>query len=66
MNENLINKMEMMKLSEKELDALQPMRMLQPVNPQAPKNNCYFSFKDRKMVKDDQVSQLQIHFDFEG
>jgi hypothetical protein len=33
MNENLINKMEMMKLSEKELDALQPMRMLQPINP---------------------------------
>ena len=28
MNENLINKIEMMKLSEKELDALQAMRML--------------------------------------
>jgi hypothetical protein len=33
MNENLINKIEMMKLSEKELDAPQAMRMLQPINP---------------------------------
>jgi len=33
MNENLMNKMEMLKLSEKELDAIQPMRMLFPHNP---------------------------------
>ncbi len=56
MNENLINKMEMMKLSEKELDALQPMRMLLPSNPQAAKNQCYYSYKDRKLAKDDAVS----------
>jgi len=66
MNENLINKMEMIRLSEKELDALQPMRMLEPSNPQASKNQCYFSYKDRKVLKDDQISQLQVHFDFEG
>jgi hypothetical protein len=53
MNENLMNKMEMLKLSEKELDALQPMRMLFPHNPQASKNITYFSYKDRKMIKDE-------------
>ena len=58
MNENLINKMEMMKLSEKELDALQPMRMLLPSNPQAAKTQIYYSYKDRKIAKDDAISQL--------
>lgn len=66
MNENLMNKAEILKLSEKELDAIQPMRMLYPHNPQASKNITYYSFKDRKIVKDEQIEHLQVHFNFQG
>jgi len=41
-------------------------RMLLPVNPQAPSNLSYYSFKDREWKKDELIDQLCIHFAMDG
>lgn len=41
-------------------------RMLQPINPQAPSNLSYYTYKDREWKKDELVDQLAIHFSLDG
>ena len=41
-------------------------RMLLPVNPQAPSNLTYYSFKEREWKKDELIDQLCIHFAMDG
>lgn len=68
LDNNMFNKQssEQLKLSEQVLNEDMPSRMLNPINPQAPKNHTIYNYKDRRYYTDELVDQLVIHFSHDG
>merc|ERR1719191_549285 len=55
-----------LQLTPEELEKEVPPRVLYPMNPRAPHNITYFSFKERQFKRDDQVDQCVFHFQMDG